>query len=205
MQDPLNQRNSHILSLSPAIIYAGRVDEPFYLTFISENLTSRLGFDTKVCLHNPDFWRELIHPDDVECVFDDYVKVSANDFHKHEYRLRKEDGEYLWVLDELRLVRDASGRPLEVIGSWLDITDRKETERALQQSERLFRVFFKAIRLQRSFPQQMVLSIWSTRHLLNIQISRRKKLLAVRRRSSVSGESPRIVSVWLRLFRSLAS
>ncbi|MDH3544747.1 MAG: PAS domain-containing sensor histidine kinase [Desulfuromonadales bacterium] len=144
MQDPLNQRNSHILSLSPAIIYAGRVDEPFYLTFISENLTSRLGFDTKVCLHNPDFWRELIHPDDVECVFDDYVKVSANDFHKHEYRLRKEDGEYLWVLDELRLVRDASGRPLEVIGSWLDITDRKETERALQQSERLFRVFFQS-------------------------------------------------------------
>lgn len=143
MQDPLNQRISHILSLSPAIIYAGRVDEPFYLTFISENLTSHFGFDTKICLRNPDFWRDLIHPDDVECVFDDYARISANGFHKHEYRLRKEDGEYLWVLDELRLVRDASGLPLEVIGSWLDITDRKETEEALQQSEKLFRDFFQ--------------------------------------------------------------
>ncbi len=143
MQDPLIQRISHILSLSPAIIYAGRVDEPFYLTFISENLTSHFGFDTKICLRNPDFWRDLIHPDDVECVFDDYARISANGFHKHEYRLRKEDGEYLWVLDELRLVRDASGLPLEVIGSWLDITDRKETEEALQQSEKLFRDFFQ--------------------------------------------------------------
>jgi PAS domain S-box-containing protein len=143
MQDPLIQRISHILSLSPAIIYAGRVDEPFYLTFISENLTTHFGFDTKICLRNPDFWRDLIHPDDVECVFDDYTRISANGFHKHEYRLRKEDGEYLWVLDELRLVRDASGHPLEVVGSWLDITDRKETEEALQKSEKLFRDFFQ--------------------------------------------------------------
>ena len=143
MQDPLIQRISHILSLSPAIIYAGRVDEPFYLTFISENLTTHFGFDTKICLRNPDFWRDLIHPDDVECVFDDYARISANGFHKHEYRLRKEDGEYLWVLDELRLVRDASGHPLEVVGSWLDITDRKETEEALQKSEKLFRDFFQ--------------------------------------------------------------
>ena len=143
MQDPLSQRINHILSHSPAIIYAGRVDEPFNLTFISENLTSRFGFDTKACLHNPDFWRDLIHPDDVECVFNDYARISANGFHKHEYRLRKVDGGYLWVLDELRLVRDASGRPLEVIGSWLDITDRKEAEEALQLSEKLFRDFFQ--------------------------------------------------------------
>ena len=144
MQEPLNQRINHILSHSPAIIYAGRVDEPFNLTFVSENLASRFGVDTKVCLHNPDFWRELIHPDDVACVFDDYARISANGFHKHEYRLRKDDGDYLWVLDELRLVRDSSGRPLEVIGSWLDITDRKKTERALQKSEALFRDFFKS-------------------------------------------------------------
>jgi len=143
MQEPPNQRISHILSHSPAITYAGSVGEPFNLTFVSENLTSRFGIDAKICLHNPDFWRELIHPDDIECVFDDYARISANGFHKHEYRLRKDDGEYLWVLDELRLVRDSSGRPLEVIGSLLDITDRKETERALQKSEALLRDFFK--------------------------------------------------------------
>jgi PAS domain-containing protein len=52
--------------------------------------------------------------------------VSTNGYHKHEYRVRKGEGDYLWVLDELRLVCDSSGRPLEVIGSWLDITARKK-------------------------------------------------------------------------------
>ncbi len=143
MQDLLDQRISHILTHSPAIIYAGRVADPFNLSFISENFSSLFGFDRKTCLHNPDFWRELIHPDDLECVFADYVGVSGKDYHKHEYRLRKKDGDYLWVLDELRLVHDAEGRPLEVIGSWLDITERRETERALLQSEALFRDFFQ--------------------------------------------------------------
>ena len=143
MQDLLDQRISHILTHSPAIIYAGRVADPFNLSFISENFSSLFDFERETCLHNPDFWRELIHPDDLECAFDDYVGVSGKDYHKHEYRLRKKDGDYLWVLDELRLVHDAEGRPLEVIGSWLDITERRETERALLQSEALFRDFFQ--------------------------------------------------------------
>lgn len=144
MQDLLGQRISQILTHSPAIIYAGRVAEPFNLTFVSENFSALFGFNTKNCLHNPDFWRELIHPEDLECVFADYVGISSHDYHKHEYRLRKKSGDYIWVLDELRLVRDLKGRPLEIIGSWLDITDRKETERALRQSETLFRDFFQS-------------------------------------------------------------
>lgn len=143
MQDIVNQRISHILSHSPAMIYVGLVGEPFNLTFVSENLTSCFGFDAADCLHNPDFWRRLIHPDDLECVFNDYANVSSNKYHKHEYRIRKEDGEYLWILDELRLVTDSAGCPQEVIGSWLDITDRKNAELALQKSEALFRDFFQ--------------------------------------------------------------
>jgi PAS domain S-box-containing protein len=143
MHDLLDQRIKHILSNSPAIIYAGKVDEPFNLTFISENFSSCFGFDTKTCLNAPSFWREHIHPDDCACVFADYSGLSEIKHHKHEYRLRKKDGEYLWVLDELHLVRDHAGQPLEVVGSWLDITDRKETEWALQKSETLFRDFFQ--------------------------------------------------------------
>ncbi len=144
MQDLLGQRISQILTHSPATIYAGRVGEPFNFTFVSENVSALFGFNTKNCLNNPGFWRELIHPDDLECVFADYIGISSNDYHKHEYRLRKKDGDYLWVLDELRLVRDVMGRAQEVIGSWLDISDRKETEKALQQSESLFRDFFQS-------------------------------------------------------------
>lgn len=144
MQDPLKQRINHILSHSPAIIYAGCVSEPFNLTFLSDNFSSRFGFDTKTCLNNSDFWRELIHPDDVECVFEDYLKVSEDGYHKHEFRVRNKNGDFLWVLEELQLVCDSAGRPLEVVGSWLDITERKEVESALQKSEALLRNFFEA-------------------------------------------------------------
>jgi PAS domain S-box-containing protein len=144
MNDHTNQRIEYILSCSPAIIYTAGVDEPFNLTYISENFSSRFGHSTKECLNNPGFWRENIHPDDCDCVFVDHAFLSEEAHHVHEYRFRKKDGEYLWVLDELRLIHDSEGNPLEIVGSWLDITDRKTTEAALQESETLFRDFFKA-------------------------------------------------------------
>ena len=143
MHNSNDQRIEHILSCSPAITYAGRVDIAFCLTFMTENFSSRFGFSTKECLDNPDFWRKNIHPDDCDCVFADYASLREKEHHVHEYRFRKKDGNYLWVLDELRLIRDPEGNPVEIIGSWLDITNRKETEEALQKSEALFRAFFQ--------------------------------------------------------------
>ncbi|MCX5893205.1 MAG: HD-GYP domain-containing protein, partial [Deltaproteobacteria bacterium] len=51
-----------------------------------------------------------------------------------EYRFRHKDGTYRWMRDDQRLVRDSEGNPLEVVGSWLDITERKEAEEALERS-----------------------------------------------------------------------
>ena len=50
-----------------------------------------------------------------------------------EYRFRHKDGAYRWVSDEQRLVRDEAGEPLEVVGSWSDITERKRAEAALRE------------------------------------------------------------------------
>ena len=47
-----------------------------------------------------------------------------------EYRFRKADGTYCWVADEQHLVKDAHGHPLEVIGSWSEVTARKTAEQA---------------------------------------------------------------------------
>ena len=144
MNEPINQRLEYLLSCSPAIVYAGRFNEPFSLTFISENFSTRFGHSTKECLDNQDFWRENIHPDDRDCVFADYASLLEDGHHVHEYRFRKKGGDYLWVHDEIHLIRDSQDRPIEIVGSWLDITDRKTAETALQKSEALFRDFFQA-------------------------------------------------------------
>jgi len=143
MHDLSDQRIRHILSCSPAIIYTVKVRSPFNVTFLSENFSTLFGYSIKECLINPDFWRENIHPDDCDCVFADQASLYKEGHHVHEYRFRKKDGDYLWVLDELRLTCDSAGNPLEIVGSLLDITERKKTEAALLESETLFRDFFQ--------------------------------------------------------------
>ncbi len=138
------EKINEIISLSPVIIYSCKATGDFDATFVSGNITSLLGYSIEECLENPNFWRDNIHPDDVEDVFAVYDIFFKQGHHVHEYRFRKKDGGYLWVLDQLRLIRDADGKPLEIIGSWLDITDRKETEEALHKSLNLFREFFVA-------------------------------------------------------------
>jgi PAS domain-containing protein len=52
-----------------------------------------------------------------------------------EYRFRHRDGHYVWIQD---MVRDEAGRPYEIVGSWADITHRKQVEHAL--GERMARM-----------------------------------------------------------------
>ena len=51
----------------------------------------------------------------------------------HRVPVPPQDGNYRWVRDEQRLVRDEDGEPLEVVESWSDITERKEAEFALRE------------------------------------------------------------------------
>ena len=48
-----------------------------------------------------------------------------------EYRFRHRDGNYLWIQDTFKVIPDEAGKPLEVVGSWANISDRKQAERAL--------------------------------------------------------------------------
>ena len=51
-----------------------------------------------------------------------------------EYRIRREDGTYFWVNDQQHVVRDAEGEPVEIVGSWTDVTERKEAEAAREEA-----------------------------------------------------------------------
>jgi len=126
-----------ILASSPAILYACRAYGDFGATFVSDNITSLLGYTREECLINPSFWRENIHPEDQERVLSVFPTLYQDGHHLHEYRFRTKGGDYLWILDEVRLVRDAAGNPREIVGSWLDITARKQMEEELRESTRL--------------------------------------------------------------------
>src|SRR5690606_2868791 len=75
-------------------------------------------------------WRRSVHPDDLPAVEADSVQLYKEGRHSVEYRFRKRDGSYCWVNDSQQLIRDEDGQPLEVVGSWSDINERKRAEHA---------------------------------------------------------------------------
>jgi hypothetical protein len=50
-----------------------------------------------------------------------------------EYRFRHRKGHYIWIQDTFRVTRDSDGKPKELVGSWADISDRKQIESELQR------------------------------------------------------------------------
>ncbi|ALU90861.1 ATP-binding protein [Herbaspirillum rubrisubalbicans] len=127
-----NARYRHIIGNTPAIIYSSVPSGDFRLTFVSENASRVLGYEPQEMLDDPNFWFNHIHPDDTANIFSSLAMLFVEDQKIYEYRFRTRDGSYLWMHDTLRLIRDASGTPLEVIGLMTDITGRKQLEDALQ-------------------------------------------------------------------------
>ena len=82
-------------------------------------------------------WEKGIHPDDFQGCWETYAEAfDAREPFEMEYRLRRHDGEYRWVLD-LGVPRfNAEGSFAGYIGSGIDVTERKLAEEALSQMSR---------------------------------------------------------------------
>ena len=81
-------------------------------------------------------WAEGVHPDDFQRCLEVYVAAfDARQEFKMEYRLRRFDGEYRWILDNGTPRYLSAGDFVGYIGSCIDITDRKQSEEALRQKE----------------------------------------------------------------------
>lgn len=124
-------RLQFLLQQSPSVIYTCRPDGDFGATFVSDNLRTLLGYEPNAFTADPGFWAERIHPVDQPRVFAELIRLFDVGTHSHEYRFRHRDGTYRWLHDDLSLVRDAEGTPLEIVGSMVDITERKQAEVAL--------------------------------------------------------------------------
>lgn len=128
-----NARLKYLIANTPAIIYSSVPSGDFKMTFVSDNVRRVLDYEPDEMLADPNFWFDHIHPDDVPNIFSSLAMVFVEGQRTYEYRFRAKDGRYLWMHDTLRLIRDAEGNPVEVIGSLTDITDRKLMEEVLQK------------------------------------------------------------------------
>lgn len=131
----LQARQQQLLTATPVVLYVCRATGDYGATFVSENVMEQLGYRPQDYLGHSDFWVSHLHPDDRPCVLADLARVFEEGQHVHEYRFLHHDGTYRWLHDELRLIRDQAGMPVELVGFQIDVTNRKHAEEALRRTE----------------------------------------------------------------------
>jgi PAS domain S-box-containing protein len=99
----------------------------------SEGISSVFGYKEGEIELTIGAWECLVHPDDRERVvtgLNGMIDAGRENW-SDEYRFRKADGSYADVLDRGFIIRDAAKNAIRMVGSILDITERKATERVL--------------------------------------------------------------------------
>ncbi|AFZ34119.1 multi-sensor hybrid histidine kinase [Stanieria cyanosphaera PCC 7437] len=132
----LQERLQYLLSSSPTMIFACKPDGDFGATFISDNIKTILGYTSQEFIADSAFWFSLIHPEDLDKVRATLVQISELEYIRYEYRLLDKDGNYRWMQEESQLIVNQEGQAIEIVGSLSDITERKQTEAALEQYTR---------------------------------------------------------------------
>ena len=123
-----------VANTSPALIWMSGLDkgctwfnEP-WLAFTGRVLTEELG----------DGWTAGVHPDDLAPYLQNYTKAfEARQPFALEYRLRRHDGEYRWILDQGQPRYDATGTFTGYIGSCLDISEHRNLEKQMRHAVKM--------------------------------------------------------------------
>jgi len=109
-----------------------------WLDFTGRTLEQELGHG----------WKDNVHPDDLPYCLNVYATAfDIRQAFSMEYRLRRHDGVYRWVYDQGVPRYDSQGHFAGYIGSLFDITERKNAEMAMYDSEIRFRKLLDKIPL----------------------------------------------------------
>lgn len=124
----------HLLGALEDVVWAASADgtESLYINEAAERLYGR---PRAAFLEDPDLWEKVIHPEDRERAGNVAEGLLEEQGVEIDYRIVRPDGEVRWVRDRKYVVYDQDGRPLRVVGIASDITDQKETQEALRESE----------------------------------------------------------------------
>ncbi|MGD8428318.1 MAG: PAS domain S-box protein [Balneolaceae bacterium] len=117
---------------SSIIFYHCDVSPDFPLLFISPNVEGILGYRDCDFKENPKLRVERIHPQDKNQVLTTYRNIQEKQKATLEFRFKHRDGHYLWLQEEIKLVTDSQDSAHSIVGSSIEITEKRQTETKLR-------------------------------------------------------------------------
>jgi hypothetical protein len=133
-----------LLNKIDEIIYSISTDnDPLKQTvlFVSKQAEQILGYGPDEFITNQSLWFSIIHPDDVKAV----SEITRKSYQTKQNLIRtyrakhKMTNEYIWIEDRPQYLFDEAGNISGVFGSARDITEQKYAEKALLESQQMFR------------------------------------------------------------------
>jgi PAS domain S-box-containing protein len=127
----------HFLANSPAVLYSLKFEAGRLIpAWVSDNFTDFTGRNIQ------DWYRQMpegnyIEESDRHLVSGSLQTLLAQNHVSLQYRIRRPDNTVRWVRDDCQLLRDDAQQPVEIIGCWTDITERKQLEEQLRQSQKM--------------------------------------------------------------------
>jgi diguanylate cyclase (GGDEF)-like protein/PAS domain S-box-containing protein len=103
---------------------------------VTDEYTTMLGYEHANFHETNSAWRARLHPDDLSTTIEaykNYIDGKAEEY-RVEFRQRKKDGEWIWILSVGAIVEyDTNGLPLRMLGTHLDINEKKKAEALIWQ------------------------------------------------------------------------
>ncbi len=105
----------------------------------------QIGYEDFEIANAFDEWQRRLHPDDLEQTLS-VIRKSITEAEQNvetQFRFRHRDGTWRWILSQGSIFKDASGKPIRMMGSHIDITEQIRNQEALQESTKRYRALFE--------------------------------------------------------------
>ncbi len=125
-----------LLEQIPAVVFMAYVDRGTSEAYVSPEIEAALGYSREEWLEDPVRWYDRIHPDDKQRWSLEAAEMFLSGKPlRSSYRVIARSGNVVWFHCDARMVRRPDGQPWFIHGVAFDISDLKDTERALQREQ----------------------------------------------------------------------
>ncbi len=131
-----NERLQRVIVNNPSSVFVLELEPRLAPLGVSKRLLELTGYEADEV--GPTWWTDRVHPEDKERVLASQQRLFTEGQLLLEYRFLHRRGQYLFIRDEQRVLRDAAGHPREIVGSWTDLTGVRSAEEEALKARQYF-------------------------------------------------------------------